>query len=115
MWNRYKNKNKDNKDVMKKTYNNYNDDDYDSILTFYYLLYELKDCEILWIVSASDFVNNLKDIIKNVSSNSEKYYIVSKEISYSEYNKKIKQFTKFIPDDTCILLYETKFSNIQIL
>ena len=109
MWNKYKNKKSDNnKDVMKKANNN---DDSDYMLTLYYLLYEIKDSEILWIVSTSEYIHELKDRVKTIFSSVEKYYIVSKEISYSEYNKKLKQFTKFIPNKNCVILYETRFSN----
>ena len=79
----------------------------DTLITCYYLLYKLKNNEILWIVKTSDDFYELKKPIKNFFSNIEKYYIVSKLISYSEFNLNVKQFNRFKPDSDCDIVYET--------
>ena len=70
-------------------------DDEDELFVQYYLLYKLKNSEILWVVKVSVDYSELKYYIRKCSSDSEKYYIVSKEVPYSELSLKCKQFTQF--------------------
>jgi len=85
-----------------------NNSNHDNLITCYYLLYKLKNNEILWIVKVSDDYYELKDRIKKLSSDIEIYYIVSKLIPFSESNFSVKQFTRFRPDNECDLIYETE-------
>jgi len=70
-------------------------DDEDELFIQYYLLYKLKNSEILWVVKVSVDYSELKYYIRKCSSDIEKYYIVSKDVPYSELYLKFKQFTKF--------------------
>lgn len=78
-----------------------------SLITCYYLLYKLKNNEILWIVKASDNIYDLKDHVNNFSSYIETYYIVSEQIPLSDCTLNIKQFTKFSINNNIKLHYET--------
>lgn len=76
------------------------------LFIIYYLLYKLKNSDILWIVQISDNYCELKHRIRNISSDSEIYYIVSKKVSYSEIDYEFKQFMKFdynIHDQTTVM------------
>jgi len=88
--------------------NNSNYDNSEELTKLYYLLYKLKNSEIIWIVTTSQYRSELKERIKNVSSDVEKYFIVELDIPYSQLDNKIKQFTKFDDDEECYLLYESK-------
>ena len=77
------------------------------MLSFYYLLYKLKNSEIIWIVKISNDLFELKKHIKHVSSDIEKYYIVVNDHSVQTDNLDIKQFTQFHPSNDWTILYET--------
>ena len=74
-------------------------------IPYYYLLYKLNTSNIMWIVKISDNFSSLKSIIKNYTSNDEKYYIVYK--LSNDINLKPKNFTKFTFDENCITIYQT--------
>jgi len=80
----------------------------DTLINIYYLIYKLKKSEIFWIVTTSNILYKLKTSIKKFCSDTEQYYIVSKKIPVSQTHFYIKQFTIFYPDETCKVLYETK-------
>jgi len=67
----------------------------DELFIVYYLLYKLKNNKILWVSQISDDYYELKRRIRNFSSDIEKYYIVSKEVHYSELKLQVKQFKQF--------------------
>ena len=81
-------------------------DDDDDLFIQYYLLYKLKNSKFLWVAQVTDDYSELKYYIRTCSSDSEKYYIVSKKVPYSELKLKFKQFTQFTQFDYYIH-YET--------
>ncbi len=83
-------------------------DDLDT-LSYYFLLYKLRNSEILWIVKKSDCIDELEEHIKNFLSNVEKYYIVSSYIDPSTILIN-KNFTQFEPDETTIIISKTNYN-----
>ena len=64
----------------------------------YFLVYELKDNSIWWIVRISDSLKEVKDNIRNLDNIDEKdgkYYIIEKFTKLNLLDKKFKQFQIF--------------------
>tara|TARA_A100001015_G_C14388237_1_gene480646 strand:- start:98 stop:364 length:267 start_codon:yes stop_codon:yes gene_type:complete len=84
-------------------------DDSDTLTYYYFLLYKLRNSEILWIVKKSDCINELEEHIRKFLSNEEKYYIVSSYVNSSTILIN-KNFTQFEPDETTIIISETNYN-----
>ena len=68
------------------------------LYTLYYLLFQIRNYDVLWIVKISTNYYDLKRRIKYYYSKDNLYYIVSNDVSHAEFNSKFKQFTKFNPN-----------------
>ena len=84
-------------------------DDLDTLTCYYFLLYKLKNSEILWIVKKSDCIHELEKHIRKFLSNVEKYYIVSSYVDPSTILIN-KNFTQFEPDETTMIISETNYN-----
>jgi hypothetical protein len=78
------------------------------LINAYYLLYKLKNCEILWIVDIVEDYKSLKNRIKDAYLTDDQYYIVRKKIHEEDLYKKCKQFIRFQYNHNCELIYHTK-------
>ena len=88
-------------------YNKYNYKHNDNYIKCYYLIYKLYNNNILWIAKISDQYHELLEILYNVRSNIEKYYIILKDTDKSIFNSRMKNFTQFTINKNCKILYET--------
>lgn len=84
-------------------------DDSDTLTYYYFLLYKLRNSEILWIVKKSDCIDELEEHITEFLSNVEKYYIVSSYVHPSTILIN-KNFTHFEPDETTMIISETNYN-----
>ena len=84
-------------------------DNLDTLTYYYFLLYKLRNSEILWIVKKSDCIDELEEHIKKFLSNVEKYYIVSSYVDPSTILID-KNFTQFEPDETTMIISKTNYN-----
>ena len=79
---------------------------------YYYLLYKLRNNNILWIVDKSIYKKDLLERIKDFYSEKEVYYIISKKYSINyiknKLNSKFKRFQIFKIDNKCKLVHNTE-------
>ena len=65
------------------------------MINCYYLLYKLNNCSILWIVDVMDIPDYFYNIVKNIKSDHETYYLVYKLVNNIENEIKLKKFSIF--------------------
>ena len=77
----------------------------------YYLLYQIKNDNTLWIVDVDENYYNLKNIITNISNNYEDYYLIERQfeedLKIIDNELEHNQFVVFDKRDTDKILYST--------
>lgn len=74
----------------------------------YFLVYKLKNSNILWVVKLSDDYYDLKNKLDYFVSSVEQYYIFERYCYPHIIDEKFKQFKIFFKSSKDILIYSTK-------
>lgn len=78
------------------------------MILLYYLLYKLKNDDMLWIVRTSDILEELLEYTEKFKSDYEKYYLVERAIKlkYKEKELERRAFKNFeLCKNDCIIDY----------
>ena len=78
------------------------------MIPLYYLLYKLKNDDMLWIVRTSDILEELLEYTEKFKSDYEKYYLVERAIKlkYKEKELERRAFKNFeLYKNDCIIDY----------
>ncbi len=73
----------------------------------YYLLYKLKTSPYLWIVNVMEHPYEFKELIADISSKEEKYYIIKNTVNDIDYELNFKRFSIFDKNKNCQIITET--------
>tara|TARA_Y100000591_G_C21445539_1_gene503571 strand:+ start:63 stop:305 length:243 start_codon:yes stop_codon:yes gene_type:complete len=77
------------------------------LMNYYYLLYKLHTCNILWIIEISDNYKELKNKIRFTEDSHGSYLIVERIGNKNILTKKFKQFQKFLKKSSDSTLFYT--------
>ena len=73
----------------------------------YYLIYKLKHSPTMWIINVMEHPYDFYEQLKNINSDSEKYYIIMKNVKDIYDELEFKRFTIFKKDKYCEIISET--------